>query len=224
MVKAFVLAAGAGTRLRPLTYETPKPMVPVVNRPVIHHVLDNLGPWDPRPRQYEFARLALGYTVMSKRKLLQLVNEKRVSGWDDPRMPTIAGMRRRGVTPEALRDFAELIGVAKNNSVVDIGKFEFAVRGDLETRSPRALAVLDPVRLVVTTWPEEKVEELDVVMRAHAGGNRLEHVRIEDAGGRIIGIRGISREVTERRQAEETLRRSEARQPLQSAPRDVAPV
>jgi len=132
------------------------------NRELYDWVLDNLGPWDPRPRQYEFARLALGYTVMSKRKLLQLVNEKRVSGWDDPRMPTIAGMRRRGVTPEALRDFAELIGVAKNNSVVDIGKLEFAIRGDLERRSPRALAVLDPVRLVVTDWPEGKVEELDV--------------------------------------------------------------
>ncbi len=131
------------------------------NRELYDWVLDALGPWDPRPRQYEFARLALGYTVMSKRKLLQLVNEGRVSGWDDPRMPTVAGMRRRGVTPEALRDFADLIGVAKNNSVVDIGKFEFAVRGDLEARSPRALAVLDPLRLVVTTWPEKKVDELD---------------------------------------------------------------
>jgi glutaminyl-tRNA synthetase len=132
------------------------------NRELYDWVLDHLGPWDPRPRQYEFARLALGYTVMSKRKLLQLVNEGRVSGWDDPRMPTVAGMRRRGVTPEALRDFAELIGVAKNNSVVDIGKLEFAIRGDLEARSPRALAVLDPVRLVVTDWPAGRVEELDV--------------------------------------------------------------
>jgi glutaminyl-tRNA synthetase len=132
------------------------------NRELYDWVLDHTGPWDPRPRQYEFARLALGYTVMSKRKLLQLVNEKRVSGWDDPRMPTIAGMRRRGVTPEALRDFADLIGVAKNNSVVDIGKFEFAVRGDLEGRSPRALAVLDPIRLTVTSWDPERVEELEL--------------------------------------------------------------
>ena len=131
------------------------------NRELYDWVLDHTGPWDPRPRQYEFARLALGYTVMSKRKLLQLVNEKRVSGWDDPRMPTIAGMRRRGVTPEALRDFAELIGVAKNNSVVDIGKFEFCVRGDLERRSPRALAVLDPVRLTLSNWTGPD-EELDV--------------------------------------------------------------
>jgi glutaminyl-tRNA synthetase len=123
-------------------------------------VLDNTGPWDPRPRQYEFARLALGYTVMSKRKLLQIVNEKRVSGWDDPRMPTIAAMRRRGVTPDAIRDFADLIGVAKNNSVVDIGKFEYCVRGDLERRSPRALAVLDPVRLTLPSWtgPDEDLD------------------------------------------------------------------
>jgi glutaminyl-tRNA synthetase len=130
------------------------------NRDLYDWVLDNTGPWDPRPRQYEFARLALGYTVMSKRKLLQVVNERRVSGWDDPRMPTIAGMRRRGVTPEALRDFADLIGVAKNNSVVDIGKFEFCVRGDLERRSPRALGVLDPVRLTLTNWtgPDEELD------------------------------------------------------------------
>jgi len=130
------------------------------NRELYDWVLDSTGPWDPRPRQYEFARLALGYTVMSKRKLLQIVNEKRVSGWDDPRMPTIAGMRRRGVTPEALRDFADLIGVAKNNSVVDIGKFEFCIRGDLERRSPRALAVLDPVRLTLTNWtgPDEELD------------------------------------------------------------------
>ena len=132
------------------------------NRELYDWVLDNLGPWDPRPHQYEFARLALGYTVMSKRKLLQLVQERRVSGWDDPRMPTVAGMRRRGVTPEALRDFAELIGVAKNNSVVDIGKFEFAVRGDLERRSPRALAVLSPLPVTLVNWPEGREEELEL--------------------------------------------------------------
>jgi glutaminyl-tRNA synthetase len=132
------------------------------NRELYDWVLDHLGPWDPRPRQYEFARLSLGYTVLSKRKLLQLVNESRVSGWDDPRMPTIAGLRRRGVTPEGLRDFAELIGVAKNNSVVDIGKFEFAVRNDLERRCPRAMAVLNPLPLVVTSWPEGQIKELEV--------------------------------------------------------------
>jgi glutaminyl-tRNA synthetase len=132
------------------------------NRELYDWVLDNLGPWDPRPRQYEFARLALGYTVMSKRKLLQLVNEKRVSGWDDPRMPTVAGMRRRGVTPEALRAFADLIGVAKNNSLVDIGKLEYAIRADLEARSPRALAVLNPLPVRIENWPRGKEVELDV--------------------------------------------------------------
>jgi glutaminyl-tRNA synthetase len=132
------------------------------NRELYDWVVDHTGPWDPRPRQYEFARLALGYTVMSKRKLLQLVNERRVSGWDDPRMPTLAGMRRRGVTPQALRDFAELIGVAKNNSVVDIGKLEFAIRADLEGRSPRALAVLDPLPLEIASWPDGEIEELEV--------------------------------------------------------------
>ncbi len=130
------------------------------NRELYDWVLDNTGPWDPRPRQYEFARLALGYTVLSKRKLLQLVAEKRVSGWDDPRMPTLAGLRRRGVTPEALREFADLIGVAKNNSVVDIGKLEFAVRGDLEKRAPRAMAVLRPLPLIVESWPEGREVEL----------------------------------------------------------------
>jgi glutaminyl-tRNA synthetase len=132
------------------------------NRELYDWVLDRLGPWEPRPRQYEFARLALGYTVMSKRKLLQLVNEGRVSGWDDPRMPTVAGMRRRGVTAEALRDFADLIGVAKNNSLVDIGKLEYAIRGDLESRSPRALAVLSPLPVTLTNWPEGKVETLEL--------------------------------------------------------------
>ena len=121
---------------------------------VLDHTRNALGlAWNPRPRQYEFARLGLGYTVMSKRKLLQLVEEKRVNGWDDPRMPTIAGLRRRGVTPEALRDFADLIGVAKNNSLVDIGKLEFCVRQDLEKRAPRAMAVLQPLSLQLTNWP-----------------------------------------------------------------------
>jgi glutaminyl-tRNA synthetase len=132
------------------------------NRELYDWVLDNLGPWEVRPRQYEFARLALDYTVMSKRKLLQLVTEKHVSGWDDPRMPTIAGMRRRGVRPSALKDFAELIGVAKNNSTVDIGKFEFAVRQDLEGSALRGMAVLDPLPVTVTNWPADRVEQLDV--------------------------------------------------------------
>ena len=132
------------------------------NRELYDWVLDNLGPWETRPRQYEFARLALGYTVMSKRKLLQLVNEKRVSGWDDPRMPTLAGMRRRGVTPEALADFAERIGVAKNNSLVDIGKLEYSIRADLEARAPRMMAVLKPLKVTVTNWPAGQHDELEL--------------------------------------------------------------
>ncbi|HEX9507923.1 MAG TPA: glutamine--tRNA ligase/YqeY domain fusion protein [Myxococcales bacterium] len=132
------------------------------NRELYDWVLDHLGPWKPRPHQYEFARLALGYTVMSKRKLLQLVTEKRVSGWDEPRMPTIAGMRRRGVTPEAIREFAELIGVAKNNSVVDIGKLEFAIRNDLEKRARKAMVVLDPLKITITNWPKGRIEELEI--------------------------------------------------------------
>ncbi len=120
------------------------------NRELYDWLLDAVSdrwPWDPRPHQFEFARLRLGYTVMSKRKLLTLVNERFVEGWDDPRMPTIAGMRRRGYTPEAIRNFAELVGIAKNNSLVDIGKLEHCVRSDLESRSVRGLAVLDPIRL-----------------------------------------------------------------------------
>jgi glutaminyl-tRNA synthetase len=114
---------------------------------------------------------------MSKRKLLQLVNEKRVSGWDDPRMPTLAGMRRRGVTPEALQDFAEMIGVAKNNSIVDIGKLEFAIRARLESLAPRAMGVLRPLRVVVTNWPEGAPdEELTLPWwpgEAERGGSRV---------------------------------------------------
>ena len=113
-----------------------------------------------RPQQYEFARLNLDYTVMSKRKLLRLVEDGHVSGWDDPRMPTIAGMRRRGYRPEAIRAFADLIGVAKVNSTVDVGKLEFAVRDDLNRHAPRVLGVLRPLEVTITSWPEGEVEEL----------------------------------------------------------------
>jgi len=130
------------------------------NRELYDWVLDHLGPWLPRPRQHEFARLGLEYTIVSKRKLLQLVEEGHVSGWDDPRMPTIAGLRRRGVSPQALRDFADLIGVAKNNSLVDIGKLEYCIRQDVERQAPRALAVLRPLPVTLTTWPEAHSETL----------------------------------------------------------------
>ncbi|WP_437675622.1 glutamine--tRNA ligase/YqeY domain fusion protein [Sorangium sp. So ce131] len=114
-----------------------------------------------RPRQYEFARLNLSYTLMSKRKLLELVKGGHVKGWDDPRMPTIAGIRRRGVTPEAIRAFCEEIGVAKTNSMVDMAKFESCVRDDLNLRAPRVMAVLRPLRVVLENYPEGQVEELD---------------------------------------------------------------
>ncbi len=111
------------------------------------------------PKQYEFARLALDYTVMSKRKLLQLVTGKHVNGWDDPRMPTIAGMRRRGYSPEAIRAFCDLIGVAKANSTVDIGKLEYCVRDDLNGTAPRVLAVVAPLTFEITNWSELAVVE-----------------------------------------------------------------
>jgi glutaminyl-tRNA synthetase len=117
------------------------------NRELYDWVLDHTGPWTPRPHQYEFARLSLDYTVMSKRKLLALVQDGVVSGWDDPRMPTIAGMRRRGYSPEALRAFADLIGVAKANSWVDLGKLEYCVRDDLNHNAPRVLGVLRPIEV-----------------------------------------------------------------------------
>ncbi|MEZ4226163.1 MAG: glutamine--tRNA ligase/YqeY domain fusion protein [Polyangiaceae bacterium] len=116
---------------------------------------------ESRPRQYEFARLALTYTVMSKRKLLQLVQDKHVTGWDDPRMPTLAGMRRRGVTAEALRKFCDRIGVAKNNSTVDVALFEHTLREDLSDRSPRMMAVLDPLEIVIENFPAEQAKDLD---------------------------------------------------------------
>jgi len=117
------------------------------NRELYDWVIEHTGPWPVTPHQYEFARLQLEYTVMSKRKLLTLVQGKHVTGWDDPRMPTIAAMRRRGYSPEALRAFADLIGVAKANSFVDIGKLEYCVRDDLNKTAPRVLGVLRPVEV-----------------------------------------------------------------------------
>ena len=116
-----------------------------------------------KPRQYEFARLNLSYTVMSKRKLLQLVNERHVSGWDDPRMPTLAGMRRRGYTPEAIRTFCERIGVGKRENLVDLALLEFCVREDLNYRAPRVMGVLRPLKVVLVNYPEGQEEELEAV-------------------------------------------------------------
>ena len=114
-----------------------------------------------RPRQIEFARLDMTYTVMSKRMLLQLVQEKYVKGWDDPRMPTISGLRRRGYTPASIRNFADTIGVAKRENVIDVGLLEFCVREDLNKTAPRVMAVLNPLKVVITNYPEGQVEEFD---------------------------------------------------------------
>ena len=116
-----------------------------------------------KPRQIEFARLNLNYTVMSKRKLLQLVQQGHVSGWSDPRMPTIAGLRRRGYTPESIRNFCARIGVAKKENVIDVAQLEHSIREDLNVRAPRVMTVLRPLKLVITNYPEGQVEQVDVI-------------------------------------------------------------
>ncbi|HEC34643.1 MAG TPA: glutamine--tRNA ligase/YqeY domain fusion protein [Chloroflexi bacterium] len=131
------------------------------NRPLYDWFLDQLDVY--HPRQIEFARLNLGYTVLSKRKLRELVEGGHVAGWDDPRMPTISGLRRRGYTPEAIRDFCNRIGVAKSNSVVDIALLEHCLREDLNKRAPRVMAVLRPLRVVIDNYPEDQVEWLEAV-------------------------------------------------------------
>lgn len=139
------------------------------NRPVYDWVVENLPRGDvpgdiapaSRPRQYEFARRNLEFTVMSKRKFLELVRGGHVAGWDDPRMPTIAGMRRRGFTPSSIRTFAGLAGVGRNEIRIDMGKLEFAIRDDLNPVAPRVLCVLRPLRVVLSNYPEDQVEQLD---------------------------------------------------------------
>lgn len=134
-----------------------------VHRPLYDWILESLDLPRPLPHQYEFARLSLGYTVMSKRKLLQLVQEKIVTGWDDPRMPTISGLRRRGVPAEALRTFAYNIGITKYNSVTDVAVLEHAIREDLNKRAQRRLAVLRPIKVVLTNYPAGKIEDVAAV-------------------------------------------------------------
>ena len=131
------------------------------NRELYDWILDNVDVPRPQPRQYEFARLNVEHTILSKRQLLRLVEEGHVEGWDDPRMPTIAGMRRRGVPPMALRTFCEMIGVAKTENRVDIAKLEYAIRDDLNQRAPRVMAVLRPLKMVILNFPEDVVEELE---------------------------------------------------------------
>ncbi|OPL14898.1 MAG: glutamine--tRNA ligase, partial [delta proteobacterium ML8_D] len=134
-----------------------------IHRPLYDWFLDNLIETEYRPRQIEFARLNLSYTVMSKRKLLELVKEGHVSGWDDPRMPTVTGLRRRGYTPESIRNFADRIGVAKRDNVIDVALLEHSIREDLNKKAPRVMGVLDPLKLVITNFPEGKTEELEAV-------------------------------------------------------------
>jgi len=136
------------------------------NRAIYNWLIENLRgrcsiPAEPRPYQYEFARLNLDYTVLSKRKLIRLVEGAFVAGWDDPRLPTLSGLRRRGITPEAIREFVSRVGVAKANSRVDLGMFEAAVRDDLNTRAPRVLAVVRPLKVTLTNYPDGKVEHLE---------------------------------------------------------------
>lgn len=131
------------------------------HRPLYDWFLDMVNAY--HPQQIEFARLNLGHTVLSKRKLIQLVREGYVKGWDDPRMPTISGLRRRGYTPESIRNFCDRIGVAKRDSTVDMALLEYCVREDLNKRAPRVMGVLRPLRVIIDNYPEDKVEELDAV-------------------------------------------------------------
>ncbi len=134
-----------------------------VHRPLYDWILEQLPVPQPRPRQFEFARLNLSYTVMSKRKLLQLVTEKLVTGWDDPRMPTIAGLRRRGIPAEAIRNFCQTIGVTKYNGLTDVALLEFAIRENLNARAQRRLGVLRPLKVIITNYPEGQKADLDAV-------------------------------------------------------------
>jgi glutaminyl-tRNA synthetase len=129
------------------------------NRAIYDWVIDTLNLPKPRPYQYEFARLNINYTVMSKRKLLELVNKKLVSGWDDPRMPTIAGYKRRGYTPESIKNFCDQIGIAKANSMVDVSQLEFCIRDDLNTKVPRVMCVMEPLKVTIENY--EGNEEID---------------------------------------------------------------
>ncbi len=137
------------------------------HRPLYDWCVENL-PVPSRPRQIEFARLNLTYTVMSKRRLLSLVQEGVVGGWDDPRMPTISGLRRRGYTPEAIRDFCQRIGVAKRENLVDVALLEDAVRDDLNRRAPRAMAVLRPLKVVIENFPEGQVDQIEIPVNPEA--------------------------------------------------------
>ncbi len=134
-----------------------------VHRPLYDWFVDHLQETDYRPRQIEFARLNLTYTIMSKRKLLELVKDKHVNGWDDPRMPTISGLRRRGYTPESIRNFSDRIGVTKVDGVIDVSLLEFSVREHLNKTAQRVMGVLNPLKVIITNYPEDESEELDAI-------------------------------------------------------------
>jgi glutaminyl-tRNA synthetase len=134
-----------------------------VHRPLYNWFIDQLQETDYRPRQIEFARLNLTYTVMSKRKLLELVKDKHVSGWDDPRMPTISGLRRRGYTPESIRNFSDRIGVTKVDGTIDVSLLEYSVREHLNKTAQRVMGVLNPVKIIITNYPEDGYEELEAI-------------------------------------------------------------
>jgi len=134
-----------------------------VHRPLYDWFIDQLKDSDYRPRQIEFSRLNLNYTVMSKRKLLELVKDNHVTGWDDPRMPTICGLRRRGYTPESLRNFAERIGVTKTDGITDVALLEHSVREDLNKRAQRVMGVLNPLKVVITNCPEGVVDQMEAI-------------------------------------------------------------
>jgi glutaminyl-tRNA synthetase len=146
------------------------------HRPLYDWFLDNL-PAPSRPRQYEFARLNLSYTLLSKRVLTELVRSGHVNGWDDPRMPTLAGLRRRGVPPEAIRDFVKRIGVAKSNSVVDMGMLEFSIREHLNKTAQRRMAVLRPLKVVIENYPEGQSEELEAINHPDDAAAGTRHIR-----------------------------------------------
>lgn len=145
-----------------------------IHRPLYDWFLENLGIY--HPRQIEYARLNITYTILSKRYLLRIVNEGWVNGWDDPRMPTLSGLRRRGYTPESIRMFLETVGIAKTDSIVDIALLEHTIRQDLNLHSPRVMGVLNPLKVIITNYPEDKVEEMEAV-------NNPED---ESAGTRIV--------------------------------------
>ena len=147
-----------------------------VHRPLYNWALDQIAKSEYRPQQIEFARLNLSYTVMSKRKIIELVKNNYVRGWDDPRMPTISGFRRRGYTPESIRNFADKIGVAKRNNVIDVSLLEFSIREHLNIIAPRAIGVINPLKIIITNYPENKIEELEL------GNNQND----PDAGTRLV--------------------------------------